>query len=454
MVLSASAAPLAHHQLLVFLTAVAVLLLLARLLGALAERVGMPAVVGELLTGVVLGPSLLGHLTPGITGWLLPDDPGQMHLLDAIAQLGVLLLVGITGTHVDLTLLRRYRRAATAVAACGLLVPLGLGIGLGLLIPASVSATPDAQRWTFALLVGVAICVSAVPVIAKTLSDMRLLHRDIGQLTLAASVIDDVVGWLLLSLVAAAATVGLTVGTVGLTVGYLLGFVVFAATVGRVVVRTVMERAARSGEPGPAVAGAVIIVLVGAVITHSLGMEALFGALVAGVLIATTRSAQVLLAPLRAIVLSVLAPLFLATAGLRMDLTALAEPAVALTGLAVLVVAVVGKFAGAFLGAWLGRLDRWEALALGAGLNARGVIQVIVALTGLRLGVLNTAMYTVVVLVAIATSLMTPPLMRIATGRMAEGEEERLRLIEHDTWRGRHPVGSAPPAAAARTESA
>jgi Kef-type K+ transport system membrane component KefB len=329
-----------------------------------------------------------------------------------------------------------------------------MGIGLGLLIPASVSATPDAQRWTFALLVGVAICVSAVPVIAKTLSDMRLLHRDIGQLTLAASAIDDVVGWLLLSLVATAATVGLTVGTVGLAVGYLVGFVAFALTVGRVVVRTVMERAARSGEPGPAVAAAVIIVLVGAVITHSLGMEALFGALVAGVLIAATRSAQVLLAPLRAIVLSVLAPLFLATAGLRMDLTALVEPAVALTGLAVLVVAVVGKFAGAFLGAWLGRLDRWEALALGAGMNARGVIQVIVALTGLRLGVLNTAMYTVVVLVAIVTSLMTPPLMRVATGRMAEGEEERLRLIEHDTWRGRHPVGSAPPAAATRTENA
>ncbi|MEU5909244.1 cation:proton antiporter [Micromonospora sp. NPDC047527] len=445
MVLSATPAPLAHHQLLVFLAAITVLLLLARLLGALAERFGMPAVVGELLTGVILGPSLLGHFAPGIAGWLLPNDPAQMHLLDAVAQLGLLLLVGVTGTHVDLSVVRRHRRAATAVSICGLLIPLALGIGLGLLIPASVSATPDAQRWTFALLVGVAICVSAVPVIAKTLSDMRLLHRDIGQLTLAVSVIDDVVGWLLLSLVAAAATVGLTVGAVGVAVGYLIGFVAFAATVGRVLVRRVMERAARSGDSGPAVASAVIIVLIGAVITHSLGMEALFGALIAGILIATTRSAQVLLAPLRAIVLSVLAPIFLATAGLRMDLTALVEPAVLLTGLAMLAVAIVGKFTGAFLGAWIGRLDRWSAVALGAGMNARGVIQVIVALTGLRLGVLNTAMYTVVVLVAIVTSLMTPPLMRYATRQMAEGEEERLRLLEHDTWRGRSPVAAAPP---------
>ncbi|KAB1947324.1 cation:proton antiporter [Micromonospora sp. ALFpr18c] len=447
MVLSAAPAPMAHHQLLVFLSALTVLLLLARLLGGLAERLGMPAVVGELLTGVILGPSLLGHLTPGITGWLLPDDPGQMHLLDAVAQLGLLLLVGITGTHVDVTVLRRHRRAATAVSACGLLIPLALGIGLGLLIPASVSATPAAQRWTFALLIGVAICVSAVPVIAKTLSDMRLLHRDIGQLTLAVSVIDDVAGWLLLSLVATAATVGLTVGAVSLSVAYLLGFVAFAATVGRFLVRRVMKRVARSGEPGPAVAAAVVIVLVGAVITHSLRMEALFGALVAGVLIATTRSAQVLLAPLRAIVLSVLAPIFLATAGLRMDLTALAEPAVTLTGLAVLAVAIVGKFTGAFVGAWLGRLDRWSAMALGAGMNARGVIQVIVALTGLRLGVLNTAMYTVVVLVAIVTSLMTPPLLRYATNRMAEGETERLRRLEHDTWQGRSPATAVTPTA-------
>ncbi|WP_199562356.1 cation:proton antiporter [Micromonospora deserti] len=452
MVVAAAPAPLAHDQLLVFLAAVAALLLLARLLGALAERFGLPAVVGELLTGVVLGPSLLGHLTPGVTGWLLPSDPRQMHLLDAVAQLGVLLLVGVTGTHVDLSVLSRYRRAAAAVSACGLLIPLGLGIGLGLLIPASVSATPDPQRWTFALLVGVAVCVSAVPVIAKTLSDMRLMHRDIGQLILATSTIDDVVGWLLLSLVAAAATVGLTAGAVGLAVGYLLGFMAFAATVGRVVVRHVMEHAARSGEPGPAVTAAVIIVLLGAVTTHSLGMEALFGALVAGVLIAATRSAQVLLAPLRAFVLSVLAPLFLATAGLRMDLTALAEPTVALTGLAVLAVAVVSKFGGAFLGAWLGRLNRWEALALGSGMNARGVIQVIVALTGLRLGVLNTAMYTVVVLVAIVTSLMTPPLLRVATARVVERDDERLRRIEHDTWRDARPVREVPPPAVARAD--
>jgi Kef-type K+ transport system membrane component KefB len=126
-------------------------------------------------------------------------------------------------------------------------------------------------------------------------------------------------------------------------------------------------------------------------------------------------------------VLAVFAPLFFATAGLRMDLTALARPVVLLAGVALLVVAVAGKFAGAFIGALSSRLSRWEALALGAGMNARGVVQVVVATVGLRLGVLDTATYTIVILVAIATSVMAPPILRWAMGRVERTAEEDLR---------------------------
>jgi Kef-type K+ transport system membrane component KefB len=426
-------APLAPHPLLVFLTAMAVLLFLARLLGRASERLGLPAIVGELLTGLVLGPSLLGSLAPGVSAWLLPSQPEQMHLLDGIGQLGVLLLVGVTGTHLDMGMLRRQGMTAMTVSLTGLLVPLSLGVALGLILPPAVTR---GGGWVFALFLGVAMCVSAIPVIAKTLSDMRLLHRNVGQLTLAAGMLDDAVGWLLLSIVSAAATVGVSAGRVSAAVAYLVGFLAFAVIIGRYLVRRTMDWAARSGDPGPAVAAAVIIVLLGAVGTHSLGMEPVFGAFVAGILIATSRAAQPLLAPLRTVVLAVLAPLFLATAGLRMDLTALAKPGIALAAVAVLSVAIVGKFAGAYLGARLRKLSRWEGLALGAGMNARGVIEVIVAMTGLRLGVLNTATYTIVVLVAIVTSLMAPPLLRLAMGRIANSEEERLRKIDHDTWKG------------------
>jgi Kef-type K+ transport system membrane component KefB len=445
MTLAALVPPLAPHPLLIFLLDITVLLLLARCLGLLAERMKMPAIVGELLTGMILGPSLLGHLAPGFTHWLLPAQAEQTHLIDAVGQLGVLLLVGVTGTHLDLAILRRNGGVAARVSVCGLLVPLSMGIALGTVLPASLMASGHANRGVFALFLGVAMCVTAIPVIAKTLSDMRLLHRNIGQLTLAAGMIDDAAGWFLLSIVSAAATIGVTVGRVSLSVLYLVGFVVAAAFVGRPLVRRVMQLAARSDEPGPTLATAFLVLLLGAVATQALGMEPIFGAFVAGVLIGMPGAAdRVKLAPLRTVVLSVLAPIFLATAGLRMDLTSLAKPVVALAALAVLCIAILGKFAGAYLGARLGRLTRWEGLALGAGMNARGVVEVIVALTGLRLRVLNSETYTIIVLVAIVTSLMAPPMLRLAMSRVAQNDEERLRKIDHDAWNGVAPSNAVP----------
>ncbi|WP_460530642.1 cation:proton antiporter [Flindersiella endophytica] len=433
--MSAPPPPLPGHELLIFLLQLALLLLLARGLGRLAERMKMPAIVGELLTGVIVGPSLLGNLAPGIAAWLFPPDGEQMHLLDAVGQLAVLLLVAVTGTHLDQAMLRRRGATALPVSLSGLVTTLMLGVLAGLAMPESLMAG-DTERWVFALFLGVAMCVTAIPVIAKTLSDMGLLHRDVGQLTLAAGTVDDMVGWFLLSVAAAAATVGVTV-RIWLSVAYLIGFVLLAVVVARPLVRRIMRLAARAADPGATIAAAVVIVLLGATTSHALGMEPVFGALVAGILLGSPGATdQVKLAPLRTIVLSVLAPIFLATAGLRMDLSALTQLTVALAAVAVLAIAIAGKFAGVYLGARIARLGHWEGVALGAGMNSRGVIEVIVAMTGLRLGVLNTATYTVIVLVAVVTSVMAPPLLRSAMRRVAHSEAEVLRKATHDMWAG------------------
>ena len=431
--MSSIVAPLAPHPLLVLFATLAVLLVLARLLGRLAGRFGLPAIVGELVTGVLLGPSVLGHLLPSVAHWLLPNSAEQTHLLDAAGQLSVVLLVGITGTHLDTDAIRRRVRSVLSVGVAGLVIPLLFGVGVGLIVPGAL-AGHSASRGVFALFMGIAMCVTAIPVIAKTLTDMGLLHRNLGQLVLGASMIDDAAGWLLLSVVSAAATAGVTFGHVSVQVAYLAIFIAFASTVGRRLVRAVMTKMARSSESGPAIAAAVAIVLTGSVITLSLGMEPIFGAFIAGVLVARVKPVQVKLAPLRSVVLSVFAPLFLATAGLRVDLTSLGKPSVAIAGLAVLAVAVLGKFGGAYLGARMTGLTRLEGLALGAGMNSRGVVEVVVALTGLRLGVLNSASYTIVVLVAIVTSLMAPPVLRWVMGKLELDDEERLRKIDHDTW--------------------
>jgi Kef-type K+ transport system membrane component KefB len=429
MPLSAGApiAPIPAHELLVFLLQVGLLLLLALAFGRLAMRFGMPAVVGELFVGVLLGPSFLAHVAPGVSAWLFPAQGEQYHLLDSIGQIGVLLLVGITGMHMDMDLVRRKGVTAAGVSAGGLIVPFGLGIGIGYLLPARLIPS-GTDPTVFALFLGVAMCVSAIPVIAKTLMDMKLLHRNVGQLTLTAGMIDDAFGWLMLSIVSAMATVGLRAGNVVQSLLYLLAVVVFAVTLGRPIVRYALSFSSRSAESGPTVATAAVLVILGAAATHALGLEAVFGAFVVGILIGSAgRVDPARLAPLRTVVLSGFAPIFFATAGLRMDLTSLADPVVLLAGLAVLTLAILGKFAGAYLGARISRINRWEALALGAGLNARGVIEVVVAMVGLRLGILSAEVYTIIVLVAIVTSLMAPPILRLTMSRVEQTAEEELR---------------------------
>ena len=445
--------PLSGHALLTFLLAVTVLLVLARALGALAVRAGLPAVAGELATGFVLGPSLLGHLAPGVVGPLLSGTPGTMPLLDAIGQIGVLLLVGVTGMRMDVGGMRLHRRAAATLSACGLVIPFAAGVGVGLLLPGGAPDGATEERWLFACFLGVALCVSAVPVIAKTLSDLGMLHRDVGQLILAAAMVDDAVGWLLLSVLTAAATVGLTASGIATSVALLLCFIAVAATLGRIVVRRTMDRLAAAPDAGPAVGGAVAVLLVGALVSHAIGIEPIFGAFVAGLLLTGSPTALARLAPLRTVTLAVFTPLFLATAGLRADLTALADPAVALTAVVVLVAASVGKFAGAYLGARLSGRDARTGLALGAGMNARGVVEVVIALTGLRLGILDTGMYTVIVLVALVTSVTAPPVLQWTMRRVVVTDRERLRAVDHARWDGRVAVTELPDPGAPGSDS-
>ncbi len=419
-------APVPAHETLVFLLQVGLLLSTAFLLGRLSIRLGMPAIVGELCAGVLLGPGVLAHVLPRLSGWLFPHNVGQAHMLDAVGQVGVLLLVGITGAQMDLGLVRRRGATAVRVSIAGLVVPLGLGVGAGLLLPRSL-VPPTAQRGTFALFLGVAMGLSAIPVIAKTMMDMRLLHRNVGQLTLCAGMVDDIIGWLLLSIVSVMATSALRAGDVGISLGS-LGIVIAVAVLARPLVRIGLRTVGRSKDSVPTVAFVTCLVLLGAAATQALKLEGVFGAFVVGILISSSKAVDAeRLAPLRVVILSVLAPLFFATAGLRMDLTALAKPTVLLTGLGVLLLAITGKFVGGYTGARLSRIGHWEALALGAGINARGVIEVIVALVGLRLGVLSVEMYTIIVLVAIVTSLMAPPVLRFAMARVEQTEEERLR---------------------------
>ena len=399
-----------------------VILLTARLLGEIAKRLGFAPVVGELLTGILLGPSFLSWAAPNVFATLFPDGVGGALALDAVGQLGLLFLLVLAGLETDIDLIRQRASVAIAIAAGSILVPFASGFALGWLIPAAYLVDPG-QRLLFALFLATALSISAVPVIARVLIDLDIVHRDPTQVLLAAALINDVIGWVLLSVVAGIAQRGsVDLPATAVTVGVLVGFFVVMFTVGQRAIDAVYQHTQR-GPPIGHLSTLILLSLGVAALAEELGIEAFLGAFVVGVLVRRTDLlAREVRQNFESLTLAVLAPVFFATAGLKADLTTLANPLVTALAVVTVLVAGGGKFIGTAAGASLvGRRGR-EVIGMGAGLNARGALELVVASVGLSLGVLTEAMYGVIVLVAILTTVVAVPILRWAfTGlEMAE----------------------------------
>lgn len=408
-------------SLLVFLAVAVLVLGVAHALGIAADRLGFVPVVGELLTGVVLGPSVLGLLVPAVGALLVPVPAG----LAALASLGLVLLLVLAGLEVDVGMLRRQIRPTIALAVGASTVPFLLGFALGWYLPVEYLVAPT-QRLPFALFLATALSISAVPVAVRVLIDLEALDRRVGQLTLTAAVAIDSAGWIALTVVSEVAREGeLSTFELGRTLGFLVLFVGAVVVLGpRIVARLF---AVTDQVRSPAVTGFSLVIIVGmalAAASLALGLEAVIGAFLAGVVLRTQVDRELS----RAVQLATLgffAPFFFATAGLQVDLGSLAGPGSAFVAGIVLVVAVVGKGLGVAIGAAFTDLTRAETLCLAVGLNARGAMEIVVAAVGLSIGILTPLIYAVVVLVAIVTSLMTPPLLRWALSRLPNDSKAR-----------------------------
>lgn len=422
--------PLGEHELLLFLLQFALLLVVARSLGLVANRFGLPSVVGELLAGLVIGPSLLGNIAPGLFEGLFPQEAAQFHLLEIVSWLGVIMLLILTGLETDIGLIARKGKSAAAISLGGIAVPFATGLGLGFLLPESFLAAPD-KRLVFALFIGTAMSISAIPVIAKVLMEMNVIRRDIGQITLAAGMIDDTIGWILLSVVAGLASSGtvsfLSVGRSLLSVGLVL---VLAYTLGRRVVSLLIRTLDNHvGGDSVMITTLMALALTFGAITQALRLEAVLGAFIAGILVGQVKRFDERLRHMfEQVALGVFAPVFFAAAGLRVDLGKLAKPKVLAVGLIVLAIAIIGKFVGAYIGARASRQGHWEALSLGAGMNARGAMEIIVATIGFTRGILTAEMYSIILMVAVVTSLMAPPILRWTLSHVRPSAEEQQRL--------------------------
>ncbi|WP_312706087.1 cation:proton antiporter [Stenotrophomonas sp.] len=405
----------AHHltsPLGLFLLQLLVLLLVAKGAGALLKRLGQPAVIGEMAAGLMMGPLVLGSLLPQVHGLLFPA--ASLGPLGMLSQLGVLMFLLVAGAELDLGALRGRRRFAFTVSHAGIAVPFVLGVLLAVwLYP---QHGPQGVGFTaFALFVGVSMSITAFPVLLRILADRGITHSPLGQTAIACAALGDATAWCLLALIVAAAQ-----ATGWLTASLnLVCVVVFVAIMLGVVKPWFARQQITAGREGRWLLGILLLALASALVTEVLGIHALFGAFAAGVAVSSNEQLRhLLMARVEPFAVTLLLPLFFAMTGLRMRADALQTQDILLC-LVVIAVATAGKLLGTFSAARSTGMPSREAWRLGALMNTRGLMELIVLNLGYELGLLDDRLFAVLVIMALVTTAMTGPLLNLIERRKA-----------------------------------
>jgi Kef-type K+ transport system membrane component KefB len=390
--------------------AIAVIIVVSVLLGRLAQRVGQPPVIGQILGGILLGPSALGQLPGDLDGSLFPAAIRSP--LAAVAQLALVLYLFSIAHGIDRSILRRHRRVLPFVTVGGFAVPMALGAGSVLLFGSLYSVPAGGPAGSFVLYIGVAMSITAVPVLVRIMAERRISDTTAGVVALAAASLIDVFGWIVLSAVLIGA------GTAGRPWSETLGLFVVYVLVTVLVVRPGLQAWMHSGDRDPVryVPAAAALALGSAAVTAALGLHVIFGALLAG--LAMPRQAdgtgyEEVLRPMRDAGLLLL-PVFFTTAGLSVDVGGLHRSDLVLL-LLVCTVAMLGKLVAGALAARAGRLSWRDSATVGILLNTRGLTELIVLNVGLEAGIIGERLYTVFVLMALLTTAAAGPLLSLLT---------------------------------------
>ena len=413
---------------------IVLLLLVGRGLGEFMQRLGQPAVIGQLLAGLILGPSLFGWVWPHAHDLIFPKSPEQKSLIAGISTMGVMMLLLLTGMETDLKLVRRVGGPAVIVTAAGVAVPFVCGFALGELLPASILAEPG-RRVVAALFLGTALSISSIKIVAMVVREMNFMRRNLGQIIVASAIMEDTVGWVIVSLtLGIAAAHGIELGSLAATVIGTALFLAFSYTIGRRLVFWLIRWVNDTFVSEYAVITAILAVMcVMALITQAIGVNTVLGAFVAGVLVGESPIlSQHIEDQLRGFITAFMMPIFFGMSGLSADLTILGDPRLAALTAGLVAIASLGKFGGALGGGLLSGLSGRESFALGCAMNARGSTEVIVASIGLAMGALTQNLYTMIVTMAVLTTMAMPPMLRGALRRVPMGAEEKERLAREE----------------------
>ncbi len=409
-----AAGGLTASDLTALLLGLGVLLGLARTLGEIARWLGQPAVLGEIAAGVLLGPTVLGRFFPGLHEVVFPAEGGAFLALGGFLTVAVTLLLLIAGLELDLSVVWRQGKAALLISLSGLLLPAGIGVALGFGAPMMLGKAEAAPVLPFALFLGIAMAITALPIIAKVLMDLNMFRTDLGMLIMSAAMVDDLIGWMAFAVVLALMVGGPhdapTLSVAGTIVGTLL-FAGFALTLFRYAVHKALPWIqARTSWPGGVLGLMLSLALLCAALTEWLGVHAIFGAFLAGIAIGdSSHLRERTKATVHDFVSYVFAPVFFASIGLRLDFFSAFDPLITAV---VVVVAIVVKVGGCGLGARLAGLTGRESWAIGFGMSARGAMEIVLAQLAKGAGLITDKLFVAIVLMALITSLLAGPMIQ------------------------------------------
>jgi Kef-type K+ transport system membrane component KefB len=392
-----------------------VMLIMGRVLAEIARHLKQPAVVGEILAGIFLGPTVLGMIRPDWFAALYPTGTATGIVLAGFVQLAVVMLLFVAGFEVDLTIVWKQGRQAISTSLLGLIVPFLLGFIFPYLFPEFFGHVPgETSKLIYSLFMGTAMAITALPVIVRILMDINLFKSKMGQLVVASAMVDDVIGWLTFSVILG--LIGKSGSMSVLTTALLtVGYAVIMLTVGKAALNKVLPWVnSKVVWPGGILSLSLAMCFLGAAFTEYIGIHAIFGAFIMGIALGDSshfseRAKEIV----HQFIYHVFAPLFFVSIGLRVNFVTNFDWQLTL---AILAIAFAGKIIGSGVGTRLGGFGWRESLAAGFGMNARGAMEIILGLIALQNGLINERVFVSLVIMALVTSMVSGPMMRKAMG--------------------------------------
>lgn len=396
-----------HHPLALLLSQIVTIIMAARLLGWICIKIKQPSVIGEMIAGIILGPSLLGMYFPEFSAFLFPKE--SLGNLQFLSQIGLILFMYIVGMELDLSVLRKKAHDAVVISHASIIIPFALGIGLSYFIYQEFA--PEGVQFTsFALFIAIAMSITAFPVLARIVQERNLQKTKLGTIVITCAAADDITAWCILAAVIAIVKAGSFTSSIYVIL-MAIGYVFLMIKLVRPFLKRIGDlQAEKSAINKPMVAIFFLTLILSAYATEVIGIHALFGAFMAGAIMPeNAKFRSLFIDKVEDVALVLLLPLFFVFTGLRTQIGLLNESHLWITAGGIILVAVVGKFAGSALTAKFLGINWKESLTIGALMNTRGLMELIVLNIGYDLGVLSPEIFAMMVIMALFTTFMTGP---------------------------------------------